>query len=84
MQIYGETGKDWRKLTYNLAHNLGNIYDMTEEGIIRSIDFMEVWETPEYWARMGYIIGSDFQNIFEDPVNYYPFDEDPDAALERF
>ena len=45
---------------------------------------MEVWETPEYWARMGYIIGSDFQNVFEDPVNYYPFDEDPEAALERF
>lgn len=57
---------------------------MTEEGIIRSLNFMEVWETPEYWARMGYIIGSDFQNVFEDPVNYYPFDEDPEAALERF
>ena len=57
---------------------------MTEEGIIRSLNFMEVWETPEYWARMGYIIGSDFQNVFEDPVNYYPFDEDPEAVLERF
>jgi len=33
---------------------------MTEEGIIRSIDFMDVYKEPEYWARMGTIIGSDF------------------------
>ena len=84
MQIYGNTGKDIRKLTYNFAHNLGNIYDLTEEGIIRSIDFMDVWETPEYWARMGYIIGSDVQSIFEDPVNYYQYGEDPNEDLSRF
>lgn len=60
MQIYQETGKDIKKLGYNFAHNLGNIYDMTEEGIIRSIDFMDVYKEPEYWARMGTIIGSDF------------------------
>lgn len=84
LQIYQETGKDIKKLGYNFAHNLGNIYDMTEEGIIRSIDFMDVYQDPEYWARMGTIIGSDFQNIFEDPVNYYPYGEDPNEDLERF
>lgn len=43
LEIYKDTGKDIKKLTYNLAHNLGNIYDLTEEGIIRSIDFMDVY-----------------------------------------
>jgi hypothetical protein len=32
-----------------------------------------VYETNEYWARMGTIVGSNFQGIFEDPVNYYPY-----------
>ena len=84
VQIYQETGKDINKLTYNFAHNLGNIYDMTEEAIIRSMDIKESYEDVEYWARMGTIIGTDFQNIFEDPVNYYPFDyEHPEGNLER-
>jgi len=57
---------------------------MTEEAIIRSMDIKESYEDVEYWARMGTIIGTDFQNIFEDPVNYYPFDyEHPEGNLER-
>lgn len=45
---------------------------------------MDVYDTPEYWARMGTIIGGNFQNVFEDPVNYYPYGEDPNEGLERF
>ena len=57
---------------------------MTEEAIIRSIDFKDSYDDVEYWARMGTIIGSDFQNVFEDPVNYYPFSNDiADNNLER-
>jgi hypothetical protein len=85
LQIYSETGKDIKKLTYNFAHNLGNIYDMTEEGIYRSIDFEDNYDSVEYWARMGTIIGSNFQSIFEDPINYYPYDyEYPDGDQERY
>lgn len=48
------------------------------------MDIKESYEDVEYWARMGTIIGTDFQNIFEDPVNYYPFDyEHPEGNLER-
>lgn len=85
LEIYRETGKDINKLTYNFAHNLGSIYDMTEEAIYRSADIEEVYDDVEYWARMGTIVGSNFQNIFEDPVNYYPFDyENPDGYAERY
>lgn len=73
-----------RKLTYNLAHNLGMIYDMTEEAIFMSLKLGDVYESTEFWARMGTIVGSNFQNIFEDPKNYYTFDElHPNGIIER-
>lgn len=84
LQIYGETGKDINKLTYNFAHNLGNIYDMTEEGIVRTGRITEVYTEVAYWARMGTIIGTNFQSVFEDPINYYPYNyEYPDNGQER-
>lgn len=82
IQIYGSTGMDINKLTYNFAHNLGKIYDMSEEAIVRSWNITQNYDDIEYWARMGTIIGSNFQNVFEDPVNYYPFD--PEKDLERY
>ena len=33
-----------------------------------------VWQNLDYWSRMGFIFGANFQNLFEDPVNYYPVD----------
>jgi len=72
------------KLLYNMAHNLGSIYDLTEEAVYKIIDFSSLWDSKEYWARMGLILGTNFQNIFEDPINYYPFDpENVDHYEER-
>jgi hypothetical protein len=62
---------------------LGNIYDLTEEGIIRSEDIMVVYDDVEYWGRMGTIIGTNFQSIFEDPVNYYPYNSNGNNYEER-
>jgi putative heme iron utilization protein len=82
--IYAQTGKSINKLTYNFAHNLGNIYDMTEEGIVRSTKIKQVYDDADYWGRMGTIVGTNFQSIFEDPVNYYPYGyEDPNYYQER-
>ena len=78
IELYKKTGSDINKLAYNFAHNLGSIYDLTEEGIARSLDIENQWDTELYWARMGLITWSNFQSIFEDPVNYYAYDpEDP-------
>lgn len=75
LSSYINTMSDAKKLSYNVAHNLGNIYDLVEEGIKRSIKWDEgVWLTREYWARMGFIFGANFQNLFEDPENYYYVD----------
>ena len=38
IEEYKATASSLSKLTYNLAHNLGSIYDLTEEGIKRSYD----------------------------------------------
>jgi hypothetical protein len=57
---YRNTGSDINKLSYNFAHNLGSIYDLSEEGIKRSLDIENQWDEEEYWARMGLIIGSNF------------------------
>ena len=58
---YIGTMSDIRKLSYNVAHNLGNIYDLVEEGFKRSIDWDEgVYYTRPYWSRMGFIFGANF------------------------
>jgi len=51
--MYRSTLTDPNKLVYNFAHNLGSIYDMSEEGIYRSIDFKKNWNDTFYWDRMG-------------------------------
>ena len=33
-----------------------------------------VWKKVDYWRKMGFISGSNFQNLFEDPVNFYKVD----------
>mmetsp|Transcript_21876 Transcript_21876/g.33925 ORF Transcript_21876/g.33925 Transcript_21876/m.33925 type:complete len:198 (+) Transcript_21876:1156-1749(+) len=81
LELYGKTATDYQKLLYNLAHNLGSIYDLTEEAVYKIIDYQEQWDTRDFWARLGLILGTNFQNIFEDPVNYYPFD--PETANNK-
>ena len=39
LSIYVDTLTDPQKLLYNSVHNLGSIYDLTEESIWRSLDF---------------------------------------------
>jgi len=70
MNIYSATLIDPNKLLYNLVHNLGSIYDLTEELIWRSADFEKQGNTRYFWMRLGYIFGSNFQNLFEYPANY--------------
>lgn len=74
IQIYFATISDFNKLLYNFTHNLGNIYDLSEEAIFRFYDIELEGESISYWKRMGFIFGKNFQNMFEDPKNYYPFD----------
>ena len=81
IEEYKATAKSLSKLTYNFAHNLGSIYDLTEEGINRSLDIENQKYEQEYYARMGLIMGSNFQSIFEDPRNYYK--RDPDDPNEN-
>jgi len=69
--LYVGTITSWEKMLYNLAHNLGNIYDLVEEAIKRTIDWQHNYLKISYWARMGYIIGRVFQMVFEEPKNYY-------------
>ena len=74
IQIYFATISDFNKLLYNFTHNLGNIYDLTEEAVLRFYDFEDESQKMYFWKRMGFIFGRNFQNLFEDPKNYYPFD----------
>lgn len=89
IEEYKATARSINKLAYNFAHNLGSIYDLTEEGIRRSADFENQKKEQEYYARMGLILGSNFQSIFEDPKNYYKRDpnnpyENTNYAEERY
>ena len=39
LNIYSDTLTDPNKLLYNFVHNLGSIYDLSEEFFWRSADF---------------------------------------------
>jgi hypothetical protein len=60
INLYVGTITSWEKMFYNVCHNLGNIYDLTEEGIKRTMDWSHNKLKISYWSRMGYIIGRDF------------------------
>ena len=72
--LYINTMTDWKKLLYNVTHNLGSVYDLTEELVYRIMDWDTEYKKEFFWSRTGTICGSLFQDFFEDPVNYYPFD----------
>lgn len=58
--LYVGTISDINKLGYNLAHNLGPIYDMTEEFVYRMIDAKEEYKAKFFWDRSGTILGTLF------------------------
>jgi hypothetical protein len=41
LTMYSQTLRDWHKLLFNLTHNLGNVYDLTEELVYRITDVQE-------------------------------------------
>tara|TARA_B110000285_G_C15044421_1_gene573523 strand:+ start:1120 stop:1290 length:171 start_codon:yes stop_codon:yes gene_type:complete len=49
------------------------IYDYVEEAVYRGIDAETEYQTRYFWIRMGAITGGTFHALFEDPVNYYPY-----------
>ena len=70
LEVYIATLLDLNKLLYNFMHNLGSIYDLVEESYWRIMDFSKQGDTSAFWARMGFIAGSNFHNLFEKPRNY--------------
>lgn len=83
LQVYVNTALDWKKLLFNTLHNLGSIYDLGEETYFRIVDFENQGDTVEFWARMGFISGSIFHNLFEYPVNYDEVSNPDDFEKER-
>lgn len=79
MTIYVSTMSDFQQLLYNFCHNLGNIYDLTEEGLKRGVDWVHNWNDPEFWSRMGFIAGHNMQNLFERPENYFDHNDEIDG-----
>ena len=61
---------------------MGNIYDLVEEFVMRWVrhtDDVEengIFHDMEFWSRMGFIAGAVFQDLFEEPQNYFEFDID--------
>lgn len=70
MGVYVGTLTHVDRLLYNIAHNLGNIYDLVEEGLVRTLRVRDEDTTNgeitdlDYWSRMGFISGSIFENLF--------------------
>jgi hypothetical protein len=83
MVLYSRTARSGSKLSYNFVHNLGSIYDLTEEAYFKIVNFRELWQTQEFWKRMGIIVGTNFQNLFEDPENFYEFSEESARHAEE-
>ena len=82
LTFYTATIGDWKKLLYNLAHNLGNIYDLTEELVYRMKDAEKDYLRLFFWDRTGFIVGTLFQDILEDPKDYYEYD--PNVEREEW
>ena len=57
---YASTLTNANKLLFNIVHNLGNIYDLIEEVVLRFKDRERQINSIGFWARMGYISGSLF------------------------
>jgi hypothetical protein len=54
------TAQDPKKISYNVLHNLGSIYDLTEEVIYRINDWDYEYTKEFFWQRNGTIFGTLF------------------------
>jgi len=69
---YIATVQDWRKLTYNLIHNLGKIYDNIDDLIDLFSSNFSV-NNDNVWKHSGYLIGDTINQIAYKPTNYDPY-----------
>lgn len=58
--LYIDTLTDANRLLFNLAHNLGAIYDLTEELIYRMSEAEQQYTEEIFWIRSGTIFGGLF------------------------
>ena len=65
LQVYVDTALNINKLFYNFLHNAGSMYDLSEEMYFRISDFENQGDTVSFWARLGFISGQLFHNLFE-------------------
>jgi hypothetical protein len=70
---YVDTLTTWRKILYNLAHNLGEIYDLTYEIVKRFINYEENIKKIFFWDRLGWAIGTLFNDVLEQPDDFEPY-----------
>lgn len=62
---------DVNKLTYNLFHNAGGIYDTTDE-LIALVRYGDKGDRA-YWRQIGNSAGFIFKSILYKPTNYDPY-----------
>ena len=62
---------DVNKLVYNLAHNLGTIYDAVTNLI--AIFRFESPKVRDYWQKIGYNFGLILNQVAYKPTNYNPY-----------
>ena len=70
INLYFAVMTDVWMVLYNFLHNLGSIYDLCEEMYYMIWDFEARWDSLWYWGRLGFLVGSNFHNMFEYPRNY--------------
>jgi hypothetical protein len=68
---YYDTVSDPRKITYNIIHNLGNIYDDTT-ALIEIFRYGNYTERV-YWQSIGYYTGDVIHQIGYKPEDYEPY-----------
>ena len=70
---YINTGKDGKKIFYNVIYHTGALYDDVAELIYISNN----WDNSnKSWGRVGFLSGNILNRIFYLPNNYEPFNPD--------
>lgn len=81
--LYVDTLITWRKILYNIAHNLGEIYDLTYEIVMRFINWENNIEKVFLWDRVGWALGTMFNDVFMQPKDFEPYDHRMHDTDER-
>lgn len=68
---------------YNIAHNLGNIYDLTEEMVYRFIDWETQIEKVFFWHRYGFAMGSIVSDVLKGPEDFDPYNGNTSYEREQ-